>query len=303
MVCGLKLADRGITTKSRGLTASQSTPTDIFTTAAVAGRSVALDVCVASSTVRGDAAQAAFDITGTKLWNCDNRAFIITLLSGRRMGDHPAVTRTFQYAADIALAATANRCRRNRFNITQITRDPNRSSTVESQFCQIHRHGQNGSSLVSLVEHRIAGDMSPLLTVDPATTTMPTPRLTQQYQTMTTTSLLSPAARSSLCSHQVSDRWVPSVVFFWVAMVFPRDFANEPVSRSPVSPFDFELENILEEHEVPWQVIGEMLAVDWTGSLSIAEVQWTQVRFPSAGSCRCSRLAASRCATCALFWH
>ena len=29
------------------------------------------------------------------------------------------------------------------------------------------------------------GDMSPLLTVDPATTTMPTLRLTQRYQTTT----------------------------------------------------------------------------------------------------------------------
>ena len=75
----------------------------------------------------------------------------------------------------------------------------------QEQFCQIHRHGQ----LVSLMEPCITGDTSAPLTVDPATTTMPTPRLPQRYQTMTPTSPLSPAVRSSLCSHQVSNRWFP----------------------------------------------------------------------------------------------
>ena len=42
VVCGLKLADPGITTEPTGLAASQSRPTDIFTTAAVPGRSAAL---------------------------------------------------------------------------------------------------------------------------------------------------------------------------------------------------------------------------------------------------------------------
>ena len=55
----MKLADPGVPTEPRGLTASQSRPADIFTTAGAA-----LDVCVASSiaaAARGDAAQAAFD--------------------------------------------------------------------------------------------------------------------------------------------------------------------------------------------------------------------------------------------------
>ena len=71
VVCGMKLADPGITTEPRGLTASKSRPADIFTTAGVPGRSAALDVCVASSIAA--AAQAAFD---RKLsyyinkWNC-----------------------------------------------------------------------------------------------------------------------------------------------------------------------------------------------------------------------------------------
>ena len=55
---GLKLADPGITTEPRGLTTTQSRTADIFTTAAVPGRSAALDLCVASpnaTAARGDA--------------------------------------------------------------------------------------------------------------------------------------------------------------------------------------------------------------------------------------------------------
>ena len=46
VVCGTKQADPGIATEPRGITASQSRPADIFTTAAVSRRSAALDVCV-----------------------------------------------------------------------------------------------------------------------------------------------------------------------------------------------------------------------------------------------------------------
>ena len=53
----MKLANPGITTEPKGLTASQSRSADILTTAAVTSRSAALDVCVASSI----AVQAAFD--------------------------------------------------------------------------------------------------------------------------------------------------------------------------------------------------------------------------------------------------
>ena len=73
VVCGMKFSDPGITTEPRGLTASQSRPADVFTTAAVPGRSAALDVCVASSiaaAARGDAAQAAFDRIGSAATSC-----------------------------------------------------------------------------------------------------------------------------------------------------------------------------------------------------------------------------------------
>ena len=110
VVCGMKLADSGITTEPRGLTASKSRLTDFLTTAAVSGRSAALAVCVASSiaaAARGEAAQAAFD---RKLSHYRNEIGEL-----RQQGihcrpraltadgwPHPAVTRTLQHAADIA---------------------------------------------------------------------------------------------------------------------------------------------------------------------------------------------------------
>ena len=106
VVCGLKLADP---TEPRGLTASQSRPADLFTAAAVPGRSAALDVCAASSneaSARGDTAQAAFDrklftyrheIPDFRNQGIHCRPFVWTA-DGR---PHPAVTRTLQYASEI----------------------------------------------------------------------------------------------------------------------------------------------------------------------------------------------------------
>ena len=51
---------------------------------------------------------------------------------------------------------------------------------------------------------RITGSTSSLWTVDLATTTMQTPRLTQQYQMTTMTSPPSPVNLSHLCSHHAS---------------------------------------------------------------------------------------------------
>ena len=48
---------------------------------------------------------------------------------------------------------------------------------------------------------------------------------------------MSPVVRSSHCSYQVSNLLVPSpfgAVCFWLAMVFPGDFANESVPRTPL---------------------------------------------------------------------
>ena len=90
VVCGMKLADPGITSERRGLTAWQSRLADIFTTAAVPGRSAALVVRVASSiaaAARGDAARAAFNRTaGMKPENFDNRTYTTARLSGQRTG-------------------------------------------------------------------------------------------------------------------------------------------------------------------------------------------------------------------------
>ena len=63
VVDGLKLADSAVTTEPRGLTSTQARPADIFTSAAVPGRSAALDVCIASPEAAAageDAAESAF---------------------------------------------------------------------------------------------------------------------------------------------------------------------------------------------------------------------------------------------------
>ena len=87
--------------------------------------------------------------------------------------------------------------------------------------------------LVSLMEPCTTVDMNSPWTVDPATTTMPTPRLTQRYQT-TTTSPLSPAIRLSLCSHQVPATWFAPV---WKRLFSAGDGSparpREPVTSLP----------------------------------------------------------------------
>ncbi len=110
VVNGLKLADAGVSTEARGLTTSQSRPADILTTAAVPGRSAALDVCVASpnaAAAAGDAAEAAFkrklrryrrEIPQMAAAGILYRPLVWTT-AGR---PHPAVTRTLHYAAGLA---------------------------------------------------------------------------------------------------------------------------------------------------------------------------------------------------------
>ena len=105
-----------------------------------------------------------------------------------------------------------------------------------------------------------------LATVDLATTTMPTPRLTKQYQTTTTLAPL-PVVRLDRRSHQVSNRLVRSrseqVGCFWPTMTFLGDCPNQ-LPGSLVSPFHLlQFENILGYHGVSWQVKDEMLALEW----------------------------------------
>ena len=146
-------ADPGITTEPTGLTASQSRPADIITTAAVHGRSAALDVCVASSiaaAARGNAAQAAFDRKLThyrnELGELRQQKIHFRPLVWTADGRHPAVTRPLQYAADIASTGMGSRCRRNPASQME-TRNPNRSPTPKGS------HG-SGSSPESSSEGR-----------------------------------------------------------------------------------------------------------------------------------------------------
>lgn len=111
VVEGLRLADPAVSTEPRGLTSTEARPADIFTSAALPGRSAALDVCVASANAaaaQGDAADAAFrrklrhyrDVIPELLragiiyrplvWTADGRP-------------HPAVVRTLRYAAQLAV--------------------------------------------------------------------------------------------------------------------------------------------------------------------------------------------------------
>ena len=63
VVKGVRLADAGVTTEPQGLISTQARPAYILTSAAVPGRSAALDVCVASPNAagaQGDAAEAGF---------------------------------------------------------------------------------------------------------------------------------------------------------------------------------------------------------------------------------------------------
>ena len=83
---------------------SQKHNADLFTTAALPGRSAALDVCVAcfnAAAARGDAAQAAFDCKNSHYRRgiSDLCRPLVRTADGR---PHRAVTRTLQYAADIA---------------------------------------------------------------------------------------------------------------------------------------------------------------------------------------------------------
>ena len=105
-----RLADPSVRTEARGLTSTTARPADILTTAAVPGRSAALDVCVASSSAsiaRGDAAESAFKrklrhyravipelaaagvVYRPLVWTADGRP-------------HPAVSQTLGYAAQLA---------------------------------------------------------------------------------------------------------------------------------------------------------------------------------------------------------
>ena len=98
-----------------------------------------------------------------------------------------------------------------------------------AQLSRILQREQRGSSQASLTELCTAGDMSPLSTVGPATTTTTTLRLTQQYQTTTMTLSLQRGTRMNLCSHPVSKCPVCSRVR---GVVFGRRWLSHAMSRA-----------------------------------------------------------------------
>ena len=110
LVRGIRLADPSVTTEPQGLTDTSSRPADILASAAVPGRSAALDVCVTSpnsTAAAGDAAASAFarklrryrrEIPQLRAAGIVYRPLVWTA-DGR---PHPAVTRTLAFAAEIA---------------------------------------------------------------------------------------------------------------------------------------------------------------------------------------------------------
>ena len=109
-------------TEPRGLTASQSRPADIFTTAAVPGRGGVLDACrlLCAAAARGDAPQAPFD---RKLSNYRDEIselrhqciYYRPLSFGQRTGDHTLLSLGHCSTQQTSHpAAMASRCRRNR---------------------------------------------------------------------------------------------------------------------------------------------------------------------------------------------
>ena len=196
----MELADPGITTEPREFTASQSRLAGIFTICcSPKNASAALDVCVASSiaaAARGDAAQAAFD---RKLPHFRNE--IGTIEATEHLNTNrspsaavdPAVTRTLQYAADIASSQnrremSAKSLHRRWFCMKSKSLEQPRPA----RSCRIPQREQSGSSQASLTELCTTGNTSLLSTAGQATTTSTTLKLTQQYQTTAMT--LSPCA-------------------------------------------------------------------------------------------------------------
>ena len=211
VVCGKKLADPGITTEPTGLTASQTRL--IFSPPLLSpGRSAALDVGVASSiaaAARRGAAQAAFD---RKLSHYRNEIverqqgiqYRPCLDNGR---PHPAVTERFSSQHCSVPQRSANVCKVPSAQME--TRDPLWRRAAMARAVLLNPSARAEWLFAGIVGPCVAGVM---FSSCRWTTTMPTQRLIEQHQTMpTTTSPLSPFARLSLSSRQVSYRWSPPI--------------------------------------------------------------------------------------------
>ena len=265
VVCGMKLADPGIATEPSGLTGSQSRLTDILTTAAVPGRSAALDVCVASSTAaaaRGDAAQAAFDrkishyrneIGGTA---ATGRSLSLSCLDSgwtTAPGRHANASVRSRHCLQPERAANAG-------GIT--------SSQVEAR--NLNRRAAMARAVLpnpsARAEWFLAGVIDralhrwrhvPPLDGGPGDHDFADSETDTAIQT--TTSPLSQVMRLSLCSHQVSNCLVCSPC--GPAMALPCD-GRDQLLRSSVLFGDLRLENMFADNGVSGQLVDEMLALE-----------------------------------------
>ena len=130
----------------------------------------------------------------TLVWTADGRP-------------RPAVTRTLQYAADIAStrngqhlsAKSLPRRWKHEIQIALLRRRAAMSSpdSFSEGGVALRWHHRQGSAPL--------GTRPPLLVAGPATTTATTLRLTQPYLTTTMTFVSQQATRMNLCSHRVSN--------------------------------------------------------------------------------------------------
>ena len=107
---GVRLADHSAQTEVRGFTKQNTRPADILTNAAVPGRSVALDICVAGPQSIGAAGAAVVAARGRKLkkyapvkkelHEAGVTYMPMVWTSNGRL--HPAATRVMRYVASLA---------------------------------------------------------------------------------------------------------------------------------------------------------------------------------------------------------
>ena len=199
------------------------------------------------------------------------------------------VTRTLRHAADIASSrnrqqVSAKSLQRRWKHDIQVALLRRRAAMTRAVLPNLSARAE--WLLAGIIDRaRNTGVTSFPLTVDLATTTMQTPRLTQQYQMTTMTSLPSPVNRSHLCTHQASDSLVlllAEKTASGLTMIFLGGFMSQFVPRRrcarkhPRRPRGV----LADVRRNASNGVGDLSALlpGATGSLSFAEVQQTQVR-------------------------
>ena len=251
--CGLKLADPGITTEPRGLTATQSSPVDLFTAAAVPGRSAALDVCVASPNAAAARGEAAFDRKLSDYWHeipdlrTQGILYCLLVFDSRRATTPSRNSNTPLHS----------RCRIQPQRPTGVGKIASAQMETRNQIALFRRMSAMTRAVAPRQSQRRSSQSlgpSHLFTEETTMTTAKTQGQTRPYQTTMTTTIStpSPVNRLCLCSHQVSRcaRLLPRGHFVCFVLMFADDLG-------------LELDALFEDQGAPWTVIGEAVCHRW----------------------------------------